>query len=585
VPRLRTVVLWLAFPLILGLGWIAVTAILAKSDTDSVRLELTTLKSDLARGNDAQAASLATEMERQSVSANARTTGPAWWVAAHIPYIGGPAKTVRGATAVIDNLTHVPLPAVVKAGRLLNPGPLRTGTGQISVNRLARAAPPLVAAAQSTSVLMQRAQSLSGSTWVGKVNANRNELVKDVATLHSALADLATAAKVLPESLGETGTRRYFVAFQTDAEPRGLGGLVGNYAILQAKHGRLRFLRFGSDVDLGQARADVDFGTDFRRQFRHFYGGPRYSPEKSFRNSDPSPNFPYSAQIWMSMWENEYHQHLDGAIATDPTALGYLLGAAGSVTLHDDTVINQANAVSFFENGVYTKFKNNESTPRKTFQSRAAKAVATTVLHEPSGDLLNSAKAMQRAADEGRLLVYSADPNVESQLENDPVGGVLPETTQPFLDVVINNVAANKIGYYLSRNVTYRRINCGASTATITVTIHDSAPNRGLPPYVAGSFRNDPKLKGGTILLVSLYGTQGSTASGVTIDGQTRAFHTFTERGHPVTVAARFFILRGQSRTVVFSVQEPAATGPIVALRQPGVRPLIQTIRAPSCAA
>jgi hypothetical protein len=248
-------------------------------------------------------------------------------------------------------------------------------------------------------------------------------------------------------------------------------------------------------------------------------------------------------------------------------------------------VINQANAVSFFEHDEYTKFKNNESAGRKTFQNDAAQAVADKVLNEPSHDLLNSAQAMQRATDEGRLLVYTADSSVENQLQNQPVGGVVPQTSNPFLDVVMNNVAANKIGYYLTRSVTYRRASCAAGTATVTVKIHNSAPKHGLQSYVAGTFHNDPSLAGSTILLLALYDTDGATTEKVTVDGLTRAYRTYSQRGHPVVEPSRFFISPGQTRTVVFTEHEPAATGPLVALSQPGVHPLTQTISAPACTA
>jgi hypothetical protein len=39
----------------------------------------------------------------------------------------------------------------------------------------------------------------------------------------------------------------------------------------------------------------------------------------------------------------------------------------------------------------------------------------------------------------------------------------------------------------------------------------------------------------------------------------------------------------GQTRTLVFHLHEPAATGPLVTLTQPLVRPLHLTVNAPSC--
>ncbi len=49
--------------------------------------------------------------------------------------------------------------------------------------------------------------------------------------------------------LGAQGTRRYMMAFENNAEARGLGGLPGAYAILRADHGKVSFERFGTDND------------------------------------------------------------------------------------------------------------------------------------------------------------------------------------------------------------------------------------------------------------------------------------------------------------------------------------------------
>jgi hypothetical protein len=561
----------------LGLIWIAATGLSARHNANRMRSQISTLKTDLEQGNDSAAAALVRQMQGEAGAAHARTSGPAWWVAAKLPTVGRPAKTARGGAVILDDLANYALPAALTAGESLNPHKLRTGPNGLDLGRLSDAATSLGRARDATAAALASAQALPSSTWLGAADNSRTLLIKDLNTLHRGLADLSAASTLLPEPLGASGTRRYFLAFQTDAESRGLGGLPGAYAILQARHGQLSFLRFGSDVDLGSAKANVNLGADYRRQYSDAFG-----PEANFVNSDASPHFPYAARIWMSMWENTYHQHLDGAIATDPTALSYLLGATGDVTLADGTVLNQANAVSFFENRIYSKFAASD-TIRKRYQVAAAQAIADNVLHQPSGDLLKTATALRRAADEGRLLVYTRDPNVETSLQHDPVAGILPETSQPFFGVIVNNSGGDKLDYYLDRTVTYHRATCAAGPATVTVILHNGAPTRGLAPTVVGvEAQSHSHQPGFSDLLVSVYSTQHSSVSGVTVDGRTGFYDAERERGHPVAITA-VGIPPGQSRTLVFRVREPAATGPVEAWRQPLVRPLRQTISAPQC--
>ncbi|ETK33476.1 DUF4012 domain-containing protein [Microbispora sp. ATCC PTA-5024] len=108
--------------------------------------------------------------------------------------------------------------------------------------------------------------------------------------LRSTLSAAATAAAVLPPMLGLDGTRRYFLAFQTNAEARGTGGLVGAFGVLKADRGRLSVTGLSADNGLGlNPRPVADFGTAYRE---------RYGPDalRLLSISNLSPHFPYAAR-------------------------------------------------------------------------------------------------------------------------------------------------------------------------------------------------------------------------------------------------------------------------------------------------
>jgi hypothetical protein len=560
-----------------GLAWIVVTGLIAAHDADKVRTGFAALKRDLARGDERAATVLVARMQREAAAAHAHTTGPAWWLAAQVPLIGTPARSARGATRLLDQVAGSAVPPALQAGRLLNPQRLRPEPGTIDPRRLGQAAAPLGRAAAAVGAVAVKARTLPDSTWLPIVDSRRDDLVRQLDQLHQGMADLSTVARLLPSQLGPAGPKRYFLAIQTDAESRGLGGLPGAFAILKANHGQLSFDRFGSDADLRDAHAPIRLPAAYLRNFQTTFG-----PRSYFGNSDPSPHFPYAARIWMAMWEQKFHQRLDGAIATDATALGYLLAATGPVKLRDGTVLDQDNAVPFFDHGIYARFGRDDRR-RKRYQVKASEAVTLRVIHQPGRRLLRTATALRRAANERRFLVYTRDRSVESSLTEQPVGGVLPVTDRPFMDVVVNNAGGNKLDYYLDRTVTYRRTSCRASTATVTVTLRNGAPAVNLPPTVAGRPVSDhPGVTGESDELVSLYGSAGSSVNHVTVDGKTGYLDAERERGHPVTTV-EVEMAPGQSRTITFYVHEPAATAPLIALRQPLVRPLHQTIIEPDC--
>jgi hypothetical protein len=567
VTVVKVVVLVALALLVVGLVWVAVTGLLARSNVNAVRADLPKLEAELAAGNESGATDLVSSMQHKAAAAHARTGGPAWWLLARIPKVGRPLRTLRDGTEIVHGLATTALPPALRAGLALDPAKLRTGPNTIDPARLATATAPLNQAVQAAGAVQAAAQRLPGNTWLGPANTGRQALIDDIGRLHDGLSDLAEASRVLPAALGESGTKRYFVAFQTEAEARGLGGLPGDYGILVASHGQLNFARFGSDTDLTGARAHIDLGREFNDRYRS-----DFDSEGTFVNSDASPHFPYVAQIWMSMWQDKFHQHLDGAIATDPTALGFLLGATGPVKLPNGQFLSATNAVSFFENGVYLKFGDN-ATARKQFQVQAANTVATTVIHQRSADLLASAKGLKRAVDQRRLLVYTADPTTQQALSTQPISGEIPVTTRPYVGVVVNDSSANKLDYYLERLVTYSRATCTTPQSTVTVQLHSAAPT-GLPPSVTG--------KGHDSLLVSLYSTAHSSVTRASLDGKVAFIDSDSERGHPVTTTS-VSMSPGQTRTLVFHVHEPAATGPLLTLKQPLVLPLHLSVRAPNC--
>jgi hypothetical protein len=553
---------------IVGLAWVAVTGLLARSDINAVRADLPRLEADLARGNESGATSLVSSMQHNAAAAHARTGGPAWWLLASIPKVGTPLRTVREGTQIVHGLATTALPPALRAGLALDPTKLRTGPNTIDPARLASATAPLTEAMQAAGAVEASAQGIPGNTWLGPANTGRQALIDDLGRLHNGLADLAAASRLLPATLAPGGTKRYFVAFQTESEARGLGGLPGEYAILTAHNGQLTFTRFGSDQDLSGVHAHVNLGSEFNQRYQS-----DFDSEGTFANSDASPHFPYVAQIWMSMWQTKFHQQLDGAIATDPTALGLLLRATGAVKLADGTVLNSANAATFFESRIYAKF-GTQTAARKAFQAQAAETVASHIIHQRSADLLASAKALKAAVDTRRLLVYMRDPVIQQSLSQQPISGEIPVTTQPYLGVVVNDSSGNKLDYYLTRLVTYTRAGCAAGPSTVTVVLHNTAPARGLPAYVTGVGPNS--------LLVSLYGTARSSVSNATVDGKVAFIGSDSERGHPVTTTS-VSLASGQTRTLVFHVHEPAATGRLLTLTQPLLSPLHLNLNAPNC--
>jgi hypothetical protein len=564
---------------IAGLVWVGVTALMARSQLEKARHEVSAVKQALIDGDTATAQRLAADLASRAHTAHARTTGPAWWAVAHLPWLGRPMASIRAVTASVDEIASDALPAALDGGDALSPHRVLVGPGQLDLKRIASAAPALTRASVVLHAAQQRVANSPASTWLHAVDTKRQQLLDQISSLYVTLDDGARAARLLPPMLGADGVRRYFVAFQNPAEARGLGGLVGAYGILTARDGKVGFTHFGTDGDFNHVSAHVNFGSDFDLR----YGPSGFASTSLFVNSNYSPHLPYDAGIWLSMVKSKFHTSLDGVITTDPQALALMLGVTGPVTLSDGQQLSSDNTAQVLESGIYQKFPTDVQTPqRKAYLIEAAHAVASHITAEASNDAHALVTAMGVAVGQGRLLVYSAHAGEERELSATPLAGLLSDTKAPFADLVVNNADGTKLDYYLDRQLTYSRTTCDATTATVTVHLRNDAPASGLPPYVAAGVVPISGPFGSNDELLSLYVTSGATVEAVQVDGKRVFLDEGTERGHPV-VTTSLHLPRGQGRTVTYTVREPAASGRVVVPVQPLPRPMAVKVDAPSC--
>lgn len=179
-------------------------------------------------------------------------------------------------------------------------------------------------------------------------------------------------------------------------------------------------------------------------------------------------------------------------------------------------------------------------------------------------------------ADEGRIRMWSADPDEQSIFEAGPIGGAFdPDTGRDSrIGVFLNDRTGVKLGYYLDASVLAEADRCNAEDSPVTVTldlISALAVGAALPPsqvseiYPGGAMR----------LEVTIYGPEGTVVREVFV-GEEAVDPTFSGEHHgrpvvmvPVTVSA--------AGTVSISVSFEAGDEPLGSLGvdvTPMVRPV-----------
>jgi protein-tyrosine-phosphatase len=580
-PLLSVAILLVA---VLAAGaWLAATGLSAKHELEASRPLVSEARQQLLDGDTTQARATVKNLQDHTSKARSRTDGPVWSLAEKAPFLGDDITAVRTTTRAVDDVAQQILPPLLAMSDTIRPDKLRAAGDRINLAPLEKAAPGLRKSAERSSAIKTQVDDINTQGLTGPVARAVADVQRKVDELATTTDSAARAAALIPPMLGADGKRRYFLAFQNPAESRGTGGLLGAYGVLEADQGRLRVTHLGPNTELtNPTKLPIDLGADFNTLFGNT---PPF-----WVNGNISPNFPDAGRIWTAMWRQEFHQDLDGVIATDPVALGYMLAATGPAVLPGGGHVTAANAAAVTMKDVYARYPAlSQNTVRDEYLQVVAGSVFERLL-SGQGDPKTLAKQLAKSAGEGRLLVYSTHAQEQRQLVQSSLAGAVSDTARPFAGLVVNNYSASKLDYYLDRTLDYRRSSCpaadGTSTSSITVTLTNSAP-KGLPPYVVlqldttGYVGKPPR--GANSEYVEVLATRGAELVGAKLDGKALLVTAAHAQGHAV-FAFNVSLLPGQTRTIVLKLTEPAAQGTPELMRpQPLVRPMSQQSSAIAC--
>jgi Protein of unknown function (DUF4012) len=562
-------------------GWLGVRAFEAKSSLEQARSSAQQTKDALQQGNSEDASRFADHAQFHAQEARDATHSLPWNIAAFVPWLGSPFKTGQQiADAVLGLATDVLQPAA-DAGAALSPGRLLEGS-RVNVGLLRAEEPKLSEISAAATRLNADARAISDPRYVSLLRDARSQLQGQTADVAGLLENTTLAARVAPSMMGADGPRTYFMGFQTNAEARGTGGLLGGFGVLRFDNGAATVDTLGSNTELDKPFTPIDLGAEFEKNYGFV------DPFGDFRNSNLSSHFPYAAQIWKSMWAQQTGMTVDGVIAIDPVALSYLLGAVGSVTMPDGEQVTKDNVVELTESTAYIRFPTDQAARKKYLQDIANEVVKkmTGAIESPRALL----DALGKAVSEGRIAVWSAAPADQELLEQTPLAHIVPDDPAPYADVVINNLGGNKLDYYLRREIEYVADACDGDRrmSTITIKLENTVPDDpSIPDYTAGTAglsADFPAIlvKGTMVTSVRLLGTQGATLESALSNGQRMPIFKGAERGHP-TYEVQVAIPPGQSGELSFRLSEPTSPGAARVPIQPLVDAVTPVVSVPTC--
>ncbi|RMH70824.1 MAG: DUF4012 domain-containing protein, partial [Actinomyces sp.] len=490
-----------------------------------------------------------------------RLAGPWMLPARLVPVLGQHVRAAQVATAEGAALAEVAADTVAR----VDPDAIRLDDGRVDLDTIDALAPVL---SRLETTVARAAERLDGarSPWLVPALDERLAIIADrldgaVPAAHTA----AEAARVAPVLFGADEPAHWLVLLVTPAEARGLGGLVGNYVLVEADDGAVRLVESGRNEDLDRRLAEVGAVLEGPDDYVAWWG--RFRPERFFEDVTFSPDLPSVAAVAASLVTQATGTPVDGVVLVDPFAVAAVLELTGPVDAAGIR-LDAANVVDFLLRDQYRRFEGDEA-------GRVAALAA--LVDETLGAVLDGALPGPRllARELGPVVAgdrlgvwWLRDARAVELLRDTGLDDAFPAAAgDDLVGVVHQNAGRNKTDNWLTRRIEYR-VDSAAGTARLTVELHNGSPTSGWPDAVIGS--NDQGLAPGTNRArLDLYTVR--TVEAVTVDGE----RVPALRGHELGVGVTEIVVdvpAGATRTVTATLG-PGPTELLQVAAQPLVNP------------
>lgn len=477
-------------------AWIGIRGWMAYQHLMRIEAKITDASSALA-SDPSQAGSTLGRLAADASAAHDLTSDPIWHLAEGTPWIGPQLRAFGTVATAGDELLSEALMPLVTAAQDTSFDALKPVNGRIDTSGLGALVAPAQTAAVSAAQAARQVDDISQTPLVGAISraVDKSSTVFDQAA--RGLDALSRATRLLPDVLGQNGERSYLVLVQNNAEWRSLGGIAGTAILLKTNQGAISLAatESGTSLSSGIKGPVVDLPADVQNIYET-------RPARFFQNLTQVPDFTFDGPLAREMYKQRTGVSVDGVIALDPVVLSYLLRATGPVALPDGSTLSAENAVKTLLSDVYQRYP--DPSAQDAFFAASTGAVFNAFL-EGRGSTVSLLTNLATAADQRRVLMWSADPDEQAILEGSSVAGELPQTDEDTarFGVYLNDGGGSKMSYYVKPDVSLAWDQCapdgrnGPRQLTLRMSLANTAPTdaeTSLPRYVTanGAFGTAP---------------------------------------------------------------------------------------------
>lgn len=550
---------------LLFLVYFAIQATRASSSLRLAASQAEVLQSQIVSGDDASAKITLQELQSSTARADQTTAGPMWNVGAKLPFVGDNIEAVQTVSRVAHDISTDALPPVVELSNQINVNTYSPRDGKIDITAINEIAPTVSRVAKALTAAQKDLRAIDANSLLVPLRGPVSTIQFKIGNARSAADSADLAAKLLPDMLGQKGTRRYLLLVQNNAEIRSTGGIPGSFAILKADGGKLSMGFQGSYQDLKQFPQPVVPITNNENAV--------FAPTlvTNILDTTITPDFPRTAQIAKAMAAKGLDTKVDGVISVDPVAMSYVLAGTGPVKLQGGVVIDQNNAVDLLLSKTYQLLKDPEE--QDSVFEIAARAIFD-VVKEGRGEPRLVIDGLVKSASENRLMVWSSHKSEQALLDPSALSGKLSGNAGrvPHVGLYLGDAASTKMEYYLDYSTTMAVGRClrgDVQELSTTTTLSSRAPAK-LPRSVTGDGRYTPR---GTMRLVlRFYSPYAGGFTEVQVNGKQQTVYADSHRGRNVTKVL-LTVRPQQSYTIKTSmISGPGQDGDPVFSTTPGIQ-------------
>lgn len=468
------------------LAWAAVALVTVRDELHRAQGALAAAR-DATTATDARALLADAESELRIATGRLGQPGPA--VAARVPLVGRTVAAVRRTAAATLSVTE--------GGRrllsTLDDGPPLLVNGRVDTDLLLAVQHELErAAARSgdpvTALLDQPLGLVPGAVAEGVRRAQR-----ELHGLPQDLTSLATGLRGVRAVLGAQEDRSLLVLLENNAELRGTGGIVTVFARATVRGGQL-------DVGAFQEVEDVADGATTARtvpapaDFRALYG--RFKADTTlWKNTNMAAHVPTSSAVIAEVAALSTGERPDAVLWLDVPTIAAVLRATGPATLPGGEELRAEDVIPRLLSTAYAEVPNTaegQSRRREILRGAADAVIGRLLGGSAEPDLRSLGEELAAMARGRHLALWSADPETQADLVAGGVAGAVEAGRGDISSFVVHNLGGgdaegNKLDYYGRRQTSVRvAVDVGGAVVEQELALRNTAPQRGLPVYVAG---------------------------------------------------------------------------------------------------